>query len=500
MVSRLIHRPEFLLFLGAFALHLWVNGAYGYFRDELYFIVCGRHPAWGYTDQPPLIPLIAAALEAVFHSLRGLRLVPALAAAGTVALAAYAARFLGGGLYARWLAGLAVLAGGALQRIGVILATDTLEPLAWLAIALCVIKAEREEAPHFWFAAGVIAGLAFLAKYTVGLFLVSILVGLLATPQRRLLARMEPWAAGLIALAIAAPNLVWQAANGWPFVAHTAVLAAEKNIPASPLSFLGQEVLTVGPASAPVWIAGLAAFAFWPRFAPMRWVAVSWLMMVAAAVVAHGRPYYLAPAYPLLMAGGAVAWEAWLPRLAKPALAAFVLLGAVATAPLVMPILPVTLFMKYERHALRPSTGEKLNLGALPQYYADMFGWPEIAETVAKAYQALPPEEKAHAVFFGRNYGEAAAVDVLGARFGGPPAISAHENYFLWGPRGADGSVVLLLGGSREEHLKSFRSVEPVGWIDNRLGMPEESGQTLWLCRDLREPLEKIWPRLRHYG
>ena len=501
MVSRLIHRPELVLFLAAFALHLWVNGSYGYFRDELYFIVCGRHPSWGYTDQPPLTPLIAAASEAIFHSLRGLRLIPALAAAGTVALTAFAAGVLGGRLYARWLAGLAVFAGGALQVPGVIFTTDTLQPLAWLAISLFVIKAERDDAPRLWLAAGAVAGVAFLAKYTVALFLVSTAVGLLVTPQRRLLAGWGPWAAALIALAIVAPNLVWQAANGWPFVAHTAVLAAEKNIPLSPVSFLGQEILFLGPGSAPVWIAGLLAFAHWRPFARMRWVAVSWIFLVAAAVIGRGRPYYIAPAYPLLMAGGAVAWGAWLPRAAKPALAAFVIVGVIVAAPLVMPILPVSQYLEYQRLiGIKPGTGEKLKLGALPQYYADMFGWPEIAEAVAKAYQALPPEDRARAVFFGRNYGEAAAVDVLGARWGGPPVVSAHENYFLWGPRGADGSVVFVLGGSREDHLKTFRSVEPVGWIDNPLGMPEESAQTLWLCRGMREPLDKVWPRLRHYG
>jgi len=314
----LIDRPELVLGLATLALHLWVNGSYGYFRDELYFIVCGRHPAWGYTDQPPLTPLIAWASDEVFHSLRGLRVVPAIAAAAMVALTAHAARLLGGGLYARWLAGLAALGGGALQVFGVLLTTDWLQPLAWLAIAVCIIKAEQDDEPRWQLAAGVIAGVAFLAKYTVALYLVSLAAGLLATAERRLLARWQSWAAALIALAIAAPNLAWQAASGWPFAAYTAVLAAEKNIALSPGSFLLQEVLTLGPASAPVWIAGVAAFAFWPRFSPYRWVAASWVLLVAAAVVGSGRPYYIAPAYPLLMAGGAVALEAWLPRLAKP--------------------------------------------------------------------------------------------------------------------------------------------------------------------------------------
>jgi Dolichyl-phosphate-mannose-protein mannosyltransferase len=498
---RLLDHPAATLGLATVGLHLWANGSYGYFRDELYFIVCGRHPAWGYTDQPPLVPLIAAASDAAFHSLRGLRLVPALASAATVALAACAARVLGGRLYARWLAGLVVLASGTLPFWGVVLETDTLQPLAWLAIAMCVIMAEQHDEPRWLIAAGAIGGVAFLAKYTVALFLASVAVGLLVTPQRRLLAGWRAWAAVLIAVGIAAPNLLWQAANGWPFVAHTAVLAETKNIALSPLLFLAQQVLALGPASAPIWLAGLAAFAFFPRFIPYRWVAVSWVFMIAAAVVGHARPYYLAPAYPLLTAGGAVALEAWLPRLAKPAMVGFVLASWAVTAPFVIPVLPIKSFIAYQQWiGVMPSTGERLKLGVLPVYYADMFGWPELAEVVGKAYQALPSEDRKHAVFFGRNYGEAAAIDFFGAPWGLPPAISGHENYFLWGPRGHDGSVMLIYAESRDELLEQFRSVEPAGQLNNPLGLPEESGLTLWLCRDRLEPLPTAWPRLHHYA
>jgi 4-amino-4-deoxy-L-arabinose transferase-like glycosyltransferase len=246
------NRPVLVLGLLTLALHLWVNGSYGYFRDELYYIACGRHPAFGYTDQPPLIPLIASASDAALHSLRGLRLVPALACAATVALTAAAAGMLGGGLYARWLAGIAVLGGGFLQAVGALLTTDSLQPLAWLAIGLCVLKAQEGDHKRWWLAAGAIAGFAFLAKYTVALYVISIAVGLLATTERRRLATWAPWAGTIVALAIAAPNLIWQAANGWPFVAHTAVLAAERNIPLSPGQFLVQEVLVVGGATSPV--------------------------------------------------------------------------------------------------------------------------------------------------------------------------------------------------------------------------------------------------------
>jgi Dolichyl-phosphate-mannose-protein mannosyltransferase len=501
LLRQLLNSPAASLGLATLALHLWVNGSYDYFRDELYFIVCGRHLAWGYVDQPPLVPLIAWASDSVFHSVRGLRLVPALAAAATVALTVSAARMLGGGSYAGWLAGLAVLGGGVLQLIGVLLTTDTLQPLTWLACAVAIIRAEREREPRWWWAVGVIAGVALLAKYMIAVYLGCLAAGLLATPRRRLLAQWQPWAAVLIALAIVTPNLAWQAANDWPFLAQSAQLAEHKNVPLSPAAFLLQEVLTLGPATAPVWLVGLVAFGFWRRFADLRWVAIGWVLLIAAMVAGHGKPYYPASAYPLLMAGGAVALEAWLSRALRAAFTVALVAGAALSAPLVMPVLPVEGFIVYQRWlGLQPSTGERVTLGVLPQYFADMFGWRELAEAVGKAFASLPAEDQRRAVFFGRNYGEAAAIDVFGAPWSLPPAISAHQTYYIWGPRGHDGSVVLLLGGTREELLKGFRSVEPVGWLDNPWGMPYESGQTLWLCRESVENLQQLWPRLRHYG
>ena len=497
---RLLDHPAICLSLTAFALHLWVNGSYGYFRDELYFIVCGRHPAWGYTDQPPLTPLLAAASEAVFHSLRGLRLVPAIASAATVALTVSTARMLGGGLYACWLAGLSVLAGGVLQLCGVLMITDTLQPLAWLACGVCIVRAEQDEEPRWWLAAGAIAGIAFLAKYTVASTLAPSpwvclqrpsvacsCAGSHGRPSSSPRRSRRPTSSGRRRTI----GRSWPTPPCWRRIRTSRSLLSHSCRRRSSRS--GLPLLRSGSRGSRLLLSGRG-------FAHLRWVAVSWVVLIAAAVAGRGRPYYLAGAYPLLMAGGATALEAWLPRLLKGAFAAVVLAAGVFTAPLFLPVLPIESFIAYQ-HALglTPSTGERLKLGVLPQYYADMFGWPQLAEAVGKAYQALPPEDRQRAVFFGRNYGEAAAVDFFGAPWGLPPAISAHKSYFLWGPRGHDGSVMLTLWPSRDELLKSFRSVEPVGFVDNPLGMPEESGQTLWLCRDSVEPLQEAWPRLRHY-
>jgi hypothetical protein len=218
-------------------------------------------------------------------------------------------------------------------------------------------------------------------------------------------------------------------------------------------------------------------------------------------IMLHAKPYYPAGAYPLLFAGGAVAIETWIRlRFVRPAYAALIALNGLVVAPFVLPVLPVERFVAYQRWlGVVPQPMEHQQLGQLPQYYADMFGWRDLAALVEHAYESLSPQERAQAVFIGDNYGEAAAVDVLAAPGRVPPAISAQNQYYLWGPRGRDGNVVIRLGGSRDQLLKFYASVEPVGVLNNPWAMPSETGQTLWICRNRKVPLNIAWPELRRY-
>jgi len=174
--------------------------------------------------------------------------------------------------------------------------------------------------------------------------------------------------------------------------------------------------------------------------------------------------------------------------------------GFVLLLPFSVPILPVESFIAWQRTlGLAPSSDENHALGPLPQYYADMFGWRELARKIGEAYQALPPEDRAKAVFFAGNYGEAAAIDLFGAPWNLPPAISGHNNYFLWGPRGHDGSVVLTMSATRERLLERFESVEEVGRLDDPYAMPYETARPIYLCRGLKGSLIEDWPKLKHY-
>jgi hypothetical protein len=484
----------------AFGIHLYAAGSYGIFRDELYFIVCGEHPDWGYVDQPPLIPLLAATTHLLApDSLRTLRLVPILGHVATIMLTAATARTLGGSRFAQSLAGTCVLVGGVYLALGTILTTDALQSFAWLLCAYALIRLIRDGEQRWWWAIGTVAGVALLTKYTLAFWLIALAIGIVATPARRILLHREPWLAACIALAIVLPNVLWQAMHDWPFLVIGRVAVQSKNLPLSPLQFLLAEMQYLNVATAPIWVAGLIAFGVWHRFADLRLFAVAFLALFGALIAMHAKPYYAVGAYPVLFAGGAVAIETWLTwRPMRYTLVAVIALSGAVAAPFALPILPVATFIAY-RDLLHQSSQpiEQGQLGELPQLYADMFGWRELAGQVGAIFRTLSPEDRAKAVFLAGNYGEAAAIDVLGD--GTPPAISGHNNYFLWGPRGHDGSVVIRLGGERNALLRAYSSVEPADVFDHPLAMPYERHQTLWLCRGRRVSFDQDWASFRNY-
>lgn len=500
--ARLKLRPSLALFLASMVLHLLANGHYGFFRDELYFIVCGSRPDWGYVDQPAIIPLLAAASHRIFGNvLLGFRLLPALAMSLTVAFTAEYARILDGGRFAQWLAGLCALLGPIFLIQGVLFSTDMIQPLTWLGLAWVLARLEQSGDERWWLVFGAIAGFSLNTKYLIAFFLASLAIGLLATPRRRSLARPWVWLGALLALAMMLPNLVWQQAHGWPFIELGTAGSEGKNLPMSLPQFFLQQMLQTGPIAALVWIAGLWAGMARPKTASARAFPIAWLIMLLLFVQSHGKPYYLAAIYPILFGLGAVRIETWLAnRIGRGAVLALVAAAGALTAPLTLPILPIESFIRYQSAlGFTPSVGERQKMGVLPQYYADMFGWPQMAATVAAVYHALPPQERAHAVFWGNNYGEAAAIDIFGRRLGLPPALSGHNNYFLWGPRSADGSVIIIIGGDTRHYADLFRSYTVAGHIDAPYAMPYETDLPIYVLRGMKVPMVRFWPMVKAY-
>ena len=502
--SRWARAPALWLGAACFLIHLVANGHYDVFRDELYFIVCGLHPDFGYVDQPPLIPLIAAGSYKLFGTaLTPLRLVPALAMTATVALTADFARALGGGRFAQTLAGLCVLLAPALLAGGVLLSTDCLQPLSWLACAWILVRLVASGDERWWLAFGAVVGLSFESKYLIVLYMAALAVGVVATPLRRSLARPWLYAGATLALAIALPNVVWQALHGWPFLGVAIADAGGKAVGRSPLGFLLQQALFVGPLSALVWLAGLWRLAARPQRPELRALAIAYVVLLAIVIVANGKAYYVTPVYPALFAAGGLAWEAWLKRpIGRGIAVAVIAIPGLFAAPTVLPILPpdrLVAYMQAGGFSPKATQTESMKLSALPQYFADMFGWREMAAAVSAAYRDLPPEERAQAVFFGQNYGEAAALDIYGPALGGPPAISGHNSYFLWGPRGASGAVVITLSRDGDRFSRFADDVRAVGRIDSLYAMPYENGLTIWVLRRPRISIVENWNLLRHY-
>jgi hypothetical protein len=495
--------PGGWLAAASLCLHLYAASGYGWFRDELYFIDCGLHPAWGYVDQPSLVPLLAAALHILApESLTLLRLPAALADAATILLAAETARVLGGGRFAQTLAALATATAPTLLAFGSILTTDAVQPLTWSVCAYALIRIIRgDDGPRWWLVVAGAATIGLWSKYMLAFWLAGLLLGLLLTEQRRLLGGRWPWIAAAAVGLCVAPNVAWQAAHDFPFLQLGSYTVAHKNPPLGVLGFLTEEIRSMNPAAAPVWLAGLAALLLWRRFADLRALGIAALAVLAAMIALHGKPYYPAGVFPLLFAAGSVSIAAWLPW--QPArgllVAGVAALGAISL-PFVVPVLPVGDFLALQLRLNKPPKAmEQQRVGALPQLYADMFGWDTLARMVATTAAALPPVDRSRVVFLGENYGEAAAVDILGRKLGGPPAISGHNAFYTWGPGRFDGSVVLRLGGRRADLLRAYASVEPIGVLNAPLAMPYENGKTLWLCRDRRRTLQSDWPGFRHY-
>jgi 4-amino-4-deoxy-L-arabinose transferase-like glycosyltransferase len=503
------------LALGKLALHLVFINGYGWFRDEFYYIACSQHLDWGYVDHPPLIAVVTAAVRATLGDSRvALRLLPALAGAATVIAAGTLARDMGARRWGQALAALAVLTAPVYLSLHHILTMNAFEPLAWTVFAWLALRAAASGRLATWIWTGVVAGLGLQMKHSMAFMGAALAFGLALSPARQLFLRRGVWISAAIAGAIALPNLIWQIAHGWPTLEFMRNAQRFKNEALPVGRFVVEQLMMMNPAAAIVWGAGLiwllARRSRRSAWGPGRpaWSALGWAYVVLFAlfVATGGKPYYLAPFYPMLFAAGGAGLDAlldgraWTMRAARAAIVAAVVLTGAIAAPLGLPILPVETFVAYaSRLGVTPSSGERHARGRLPQIYADMMGWRAMVDAVTRAAEALPPPEREKAVILVGNYGEAGAINFLGRGRGAPRAISGHNNYWLWGPDAASSEVLLILGGEASEHGECG-SLQQVGTVECGDCMPYENHQPIWVCRDLPVSFEEIWPGEKHYN
>ncbi len=480
-------------------IYVPVAGRYDTFRNELYFIVCGRHPAFGYADLPPLVPFIAAASQLFGDHTWLLRLPGIAAAIALVPLTAAFARTLGGGAASAWMAGVAAGIAPMLVGMASVLTTSTFEPLGWTLcaylLARAVIRSDRTAA--LW--AGVVAGIALEAKYGIGIWLIGLTVGLVLTNARRTLAMRQLWYGAIACALIAAPSLVWQAIHGWPFFQSIHYATGHRNFTGSPLGFEIKMVLAMNFVLAPLWIAGVAAPFFDARLRNARFLSIAFVIATAIVIFSHGKDYYLAPAYPAMFAAGAVAC-AGLGRWLRVVWFATAAVSSLIVAPVLLPILtPQALSSYLAATHLRPPPSEREAVGApLTQVFSDELGWRKMEQQVAAVYRSLSPEDRAHAAIMASNYGEAAAIDVYGPADGLPPALCGQLQYYLWGTHGYDGSVIVHVNGDPDRWSRICEKSEIAGQFGAPYVMPYENGPII-VCHGLRRPLGEMWPRFRRY-
>ena len=490
----------------ALLVHLLTNGRYGYFRDELYYIACGRHLAFGYVDQPPLSILLLRLSEVLLgNSLFAIRLLPALAGAATVAITGLIARELGGRAWAIGLACAGSLCALFNLAVGNFFSMNAFEPLLWIGCVYLLVRIINGGSSTLWLWFGVLMGVGLENKHSTAFFGAGVFIALLLTPERRHFAAKWIWLGGLIAFAIALPNILWQARHHWPtYELLTNIAHSNKNVALSPVQFVAQQIVFMNPGTLPLWLSGLC-WVFVSRDG-RRYMAlgITYLVLLAEFIILHGKSYYLAPAYPMLFAAGGVAVERVFAnrlRWVKPGLLALVLVSGALLAPLVIPTLPPAKLVAYMRAiGLQLPRTETSHTAPLPQIFADQFGWQEMAASVGHVYNHLRPEDKKRAAIFCQNYGEAGAIDFFGPKFGLPPAISGHQNYFFWGPRDWNGEVALVLNTRDDDEREQFASVEDLGQIvSSPWAMPFERRTHVYLCRDLKANLREFWPRVKKW-
>ena len=487
------------------ALHLTVLAVtpFGIHRDEFLYLAMGRHLRLWHMDFPPLIAILANLSGWLFgHSLAVVRIFPAIEGSLVLLLAALIARELGGGWFAQGLAALCVLSGLLFQRSATLFQPVVLDQLWWTLALYALIRLAREQRERDWVLLGIALGLGLLNKFSILFFGFSLLVAMLVTPARTWLRTRGPWLAAALAFVIGSPSIVGQIALGFPVVAQIRNLQGEQLTHVTWYAFLSEQPLMVGPAAFLVAASGaywLVRRRAWRSCAVVGWACIAAFLLL---FLLHGKGYYIGPIYPTLFAAGAVMLEQWRRPVWAPAFRWAAVAGTAAfgltALPIGVPILGPQATASYARAigATRALVTNRGVMDQLPQDYADMLGWEQQSQAVARVVATLTPAEREQAVIFAANYGEAGAAEFYGPRYGLPPVVCASGSYWFFGPGTRPGAVLVGLGLDSADLARAYGEVHPAGWIDSPWSVDEERRVPMVVARLPRQTLQEIWPAL----
>lgn len=490
-------------FIAGFALlkiviHLPFLSRYGYHHDELYFIACGNHLDFGYVDHPPLVPWIARlAVELFGHSLFGLRIFSLLSMAAIVFLTGHLVRRLGGGRFGQGLACLAMIIAPVYLRAGNLFCIPAFEVLFWTLGFYILIKIIQEDRPLLWLWLGLVVGLGLLTKHSMLFFGFGLLFGLLLTDMRKHFKSPYLYFGVGIAFLVFLPNLLWQIKHGWPTVSFLIDLNQDTMEGISPVQFIAGQLLYLHPFNAVIWISGLVFF-FSKKGRDYRLFSWLWISIFILFVLIKSKIYYLAPAYPCLIAGGSIAVGNWLHRKGKKWLYPTVVAGLAAGGMVLMPLsIPIFSIDTTEKYVDTITFGAFENIYELTGDLRGMFGWPERVNATAEVYHSLTEEERQKTMILAAGYENPSAVDFFGKSLGLPEARSLSLSYWLWGFPKDSIETVIGAGFSTKTMEKLFHEVDLAVEIELEHVNPWDTPFVITICRKPKESLQNIWNRYR---
>jgi len=490
-----------VLGLGLMLFHLVVSRQYGFHGDELYFIVCGERPAWGYVDHPPLVPMIARVMTDIFGvHLLALRAPLAVALGISCMLTGWLARRLGAGRFGEFLAALSFAFAPLLLRTGAFLNIPCFEILLWLIVAHVLVTLCTRDDARWWLVIGALAGLMLLNKHTTLFLGAGLGVGMLLTPRRRDLLTPWPWLGGALALLIFLPNLIWQYQHEWATLEFVRTLNATVMQTTSRVEFVAAQILLMNLFNMIVLGAGLIFYLCSAGGRPFRMLGWIFVSVAIIMIALQAKVYYLAPAYPLLLAGGAVLLERRMVGRIGLVLRGALCVALVGMGAIFAPILtPIGDLAWKDAYTLRV-LGFMLKDGAdLSFDFHYQHGRPEQLQAFLKVYRGLSPEDQARAVILTHEYDTASNVNVFGPALGLPSGIGGNNNYYLWGPGDATGECVIAFGYKEELLRECFGEVQEAGAAPGILHRAEEPTRPIYVCRAPRAPVATLWPKFKRY-
>ena len=492
-------RTDTLALLGIAAVvalvHLFTNGRYGFHRDELQVLSDARHLDWGFVPYPPLTPFVERIGLSIFGlSMVGLRMFSVTSQALAVVFTGLMARELGGGRLAQVSAAAAIALSPLPLFEGTEFQYSTFDYLWWVLIAYFVIRLLKTENPRWWLAIGATIGVGFQTKYTMGFYLCGILGGVLLARARRDLITPWFWSGMALGLLICLPNVLWQVKHGFISLHFLQHIHKRDVGEGRADGFLSQQFwICTNLFSAPLWIAGLLGYLRERRYRMLAWM---YLIPLTLFLLGKGRGYYLAGAYPMLMAMGGVVAERWIASLSKlPRRAVEVVFFTLLVASglyMSAVVIPWTSGGALMNFALK-------NNGDL----REEIGWDDLVKTVAGIRDSLPAEQRDNVGVIVRNYGEQGAIEILGPAYQLPPPISGTNSAWLRGYPVPPPSSLIVLGTSREDAERMYTSCRLAGHNGNVLGIENEESRDhpdIFVCGPPRLPWPEFWKQYQGFG